>query len=171
MENHLPQSSQHGCQSIIWLINSSCFSPCCLLFLPAVSHSLPLYHSPDCHPSCWVSRSLPICGSLVPIRITLEWQWGWADASSAFWSGGGGTVENSWEKQENIDNDLALTSKQLQLYTFGACCYSAIPGAFLKASGIHSAVGTRLLHPGWCWIEEGGERGRMASVRKHWINC
>lgn len=140
------------------------FPPCCLSLPPSLS----LSRLPP------LLLGVPLTSHLRLTRSNPDHTWmtvGVGRCVKCFLKWGGGTVENSWEKQENIDNDLALTSKQLQLYTFGACCYSAIPGAFLKASGIHSAVGTRLLHPGWCWIEEGGERGRMASVRKHWINC
>lgn len=65
MKNHLPQSSQHGCQSIVWLINSSCPCPSC----PTLSHSItPLTATPP----VWCPARFPSAAHSHPIWITLE---------------------------------------------------------------------------------------------------
>lgn len=102
------------------------FPPCCL----------PLHLSHDCHLSCVVSCSLSICGSLTPIRITLGRQQGWADAWSVFWSGG-----LAWRiLGEMTENDAqqcsALTSKQLQLYTFWSRLRAPCQVPWRRAFGI-----------------------------------
>lgn len=142
-ENRLPQSEQHGCQSIIWLINSSCPSPCCLL-------------SPPCCLSLSPTPSLPwlpplLCGVLLTLHLWLtrsnpDHTWmtvGWADVSSLFFKVWGSVYLRGilGEARENDTQQCsALTSKQLQLYTFWSRLLESCQVPRWNAFGIHSAV-------------------------------
>lgn len=166
----LTQSDQHGSQSIIWFINSSWPSPCCLIFPP---YCLSLHLTPSLPwlpPVSALSCSLSICTRLVPIHLTLEWQWGRAYASSIFlkWEA---LLESSWRGERKWHSLECSTSHRLQLYTFWSRLQAPCQVPRWKAFGFCSTItGTRdsSIMAG---AKHRQESARVAHVGKHCINC
>ena len=136
-----------------------------LSLLPPFPSLLPLARSHSitpvtATPPVWCPARFQSAGSLVPMRLALEWQWGWADVSSAFWSVCGGGGVDFWEKWDTC-HCPELTSEPPQHCTFfpGAGCQCHARCLVEKKQHLLLCAGATWLHHDWWRTEERGESG------------
>lgn len=148
-QNHLPQSSQHVCLSIIRLTNSSCSAPLLRLTLSHFITLLAATPSVRC-PSLFESATY------------------WFQSESL------SNVSQRWEATDKLLGEVkikTLASTWQQLYSSWRWLLAAFQVPWRKHSDNHSAAVRKQFHRGRCQKDERGENSRFAGVRKHWISC